>query len=71
VGWLVQHCTSIVLCPPNSTRISRDIQIDKWTQGLEGSSLSLFTDGNPYQLSNISKNIIFNTKLLILNIDIA
>jgi hypothetical protein len=36
-----------------------------------GSSFTLFTDGNAYQLSNISKNIILNTKLLILNIDIA
>jgi hypothetical protein len=38
---------------------------------MEGSSLLFFTDANPYKLSKISKNIIFNTKLLILNFDIA
>jgi hypothetical protein len=52
-GWLAQHCTSIVLCPPNNTQI---FAIYKLTDGLQG-----------YQLSNI----IFNTKLLILNIYIV
>jgi hypothetical protein len=47
------------------------MHIDRWTRGMAGSIFPLFTDGNPYKLSNISKDIIFNTKLLILHIDIA
>ena len=48
-----------------------DIQIDRRTLGLAGSRLRLCTMVIPINYLTLSKNIIFNTKVLILNIDIV
>ena len=48
-----------------------DIQIDRQTPGQVGSRLRLFMMVIPIKYLTLSKKIIFNTKVLILNIDIV
>jgi hypothetical protein len=70
-GWLAQHCTSIILCPPNNTRSSAIYKLTDRLQGWQAQDCDCLRMVIPINYLTLSKNIIFNTKLLILNIDIV
>jgi hypothetical protein len=70
-GWLAQHCTYIVLCPPNNTRSSAIYKLTNRLQGWRAQDCDCLRMVIPINYLTLSKNIIFNTKLLILNIDIV
>ena len=70
-GWLAQHCTSIVSCPPNSTRSSAIYNLTDELQGWRAQDCDCLRMVIPINYLTLSKNITFNTKLLILNIDIV
>jgi hypothetical protein len=70
-GWLAQHCTSIVLCPPNNTRSSAMYKLTDGLQGWRGQDCDCLRMVIPINYLTLPKNIIFNTKVLILNIDIV
>ena len=71
VGWLAQHCTSIVLFPPNNTQSSAIYKLTDRFQGWRAQDFHCLRMVIPINYLTLSKNIIFNTKLLILNIDIV
>jgi len=71
VGWLAQLCISIVLCRSNCTRT---FTIYKFIDGLQGwwaQPCDFLRMVIPINYLTLPKNIIFNTKVLILNIDIV
>jgi hypothetical protein len=68
-GWLAQHCTPIVLCPPNNTQSSTIYILTDGLQGWRPQDCTCLRMVIPINYLTLSKNIIFNTKLLILNID--
>ena len=70
-GWLAQHCTSIVLCPPNNTRSSAIYKLTYKLQGCWAQDCDCLLMVIPINYLTLSKNIILNTKILILNIDIV
>ena len=71
VGWLAQHCTSIVLCPPNNTRSSTIYKLIDELQGWWAQDCNCLRMVIHINYLTLPKNIIFNTKVLILNIDIV
>jgi hypothetical protein len=70
-GCLDQHCTSIVLCPPKNTRSSAIYKLPDELQGWRTQECDCLWMVIPINNITLSKNIIFNTRLLILNIDIV
>ena len=70
-GWLAQHCISIVLCPPNNTQSSMIYKLTDRLQGCRPQDCDCLRMVIPVNYITLSKNIIFNIKLLILNIDIV
>jgi hypothetical protein len=70
-GWMAQHCNSIVLCPPNNTQSSAIYKLTDRLQGWRAQDCDCLWMVILINYLTLSKNIIFNTKLLILNIDIV
>ena len=70
-AWLAQHFTSIVLCPPNNTQSSAIYKLTNRLQGWWPQHCDCLRMVILINYLTLSKNIIFNTKLLILNIDIV
>jgi hypothetical protein len=70
-GSLSQHCTSIVLFPPSNTQISVIYKLTDGLQGWRAKYCHCLRMVIPLNYITLSKNFIFNTKLLILNIDIV
>jgi hypothetical protein len=70
-GWLSQHCISIFSCPSNPTRTDAIYKSTNGLQDWQAQDCDYLRMVIPINYLTLSKNIIFNTKVLILHIYIV
>jgi hypothetical protein len=70
-GWLAQNCISIFPCPSNTTWTTAIYKLTEGLQGWQAQDCDCLWMVIPINYLTLPKRIIFNTKVLILNIDIV